>query len=148
MQFSSLASYTVLSSRFYIHNTRPFHIKSFLLKSGFWNEFIDLVETKQDIKQYMYDYPNSKISQKKTLIHFQPRHICTILWFFFSLDEVAHIRSVLTKAELEVNNIPKCLEVYNNILIYLFKNIMRDNKHNLQLIRSSKPWRCWPMPMM
>ena len=64
------------------HNSRPFHIKSFLLKSGFWNEFIDLVETKQDIKQYMYDYPNSKISQKKTLIHFQPRHICTILCFF------------------------------------------------------------------
>ena len=41
--------------------------------------------------------------------------------FFFSLDEVAHIRSVLTKAELEVNNIPKCLEVYNNILIYVKK---------------------------
>ena len=83
--FSSLASYTVLSSRFYIHNTRPFHLKSFLLKSGFWNEFIDLVETKQDIKQYMYDYPNSKISQKKTLIHFQPRYFCTYLCVFFSV---------------------------------------------------------------
>ena len=52
------------------HNSRPFHIKSFLLKSGFWNEFIDLVETKQDIKQYMYDYPNSKISKKKFLYIF------------------------------------------------------------------------------